>query len=229
MRKRIAILQSNYIPWKGYFDLINSVDEFVLFDDAQYTKNDWRNRNVIKTKQGLQWLTIPVTKVSLSQKIRNTNIANQRWQRKHWSSLRQNYSKAPFFDCYRDIFEHLYLSLNSDSLSEVNFQFIRAINQILGIETKLTWSSSFEMIEGRTARLVNICKQCGASEYLSGPAAKSYFDIDLAERENVKVTWMNYQGYPEYLQLYPPFEHSVSILDLIFTAGPDAKNFMKSF
>lgn len=227
--KRVAILQSNYIPWKGYFDLINMVDEFVLFDTAQYTKNDWRNRNKIKTAQGVHWLTIPVKHESLEQKIEDTKITDKKWNVKHWRTISQSYSKSKYFPDYKDIFEELYLGCNEEYLSEINYKFISAINAILGIQTKIRWSSEFELLEGQTEKLLGICKQAGAATYLSGPAAKDYFDESLAAKKGIKVEWMDYSGYSEYQQLHQPFEHGVTILDLIFNEGPNAHKFMKSF
>ena len=228
--KRIAILQSNYIPWKGYFDLINMVDEFILYDDMQYTRRDWRNRNKIKTPQGLQWLTIPVEiKGKYFQKINETKVSEKDWAKKHWQTILRNYSKAKYFKDYKDIFEELYLTCDEEYLSEINYKFITTINEILGIKTKLRWSSEFELVDGQTEKLLGICKDCNADIYLSGPAAKDYFNEDLAKQENIKVEWMDYSGYKEYEQLNPPFEHGVTILDLIFNEGDRAKEFMKSF
>ena len=227
--KKIAILQSNYIPWKGYFDLINMVDEFIFYDEVQYTKNDWRNRNKIKTPQGIQWLTIPVRQESLDQKIKDTKISDKKWNIKHWRTISQNYSKAKYFKDYKDIFEELYLTCDEEYLSEINYKFITTINEILEIKTKLRWSSEFELVDGQTEKLLGICKDCNADIYLSGPAAKDYFNEDLAKQENIKVEWMDYSGYKEYEQLNPPFEHGVTILDLIFNKGDRAKEFMKSF
>ncbi|MFX4267573.1 WbqC family protein [Aliarcobacter butzleri] len=227
--KKIAILQSNYIPWKGYFDLINMVDEFVFYDEVQYTKNDWRNRNKIKTSQGIQWLTIPVRQETLGQKIKDTKISDKKWNIKHWRTISQNYSKSKYFKEYKDIFEELYFNCNDEYLSQINYKFISTINGILGIKTKLRYSSEFELIDGQTERLLNICKECKGNSYLSGPAAKDYFDEELAKKENIQVEWMNYSGYQEYNQLFPPFEHGVSILDLIFNEGSNATKFMKSF
>jgi hypothetical protein len=226
--KKISISQSNYIPWKGYFDLINSVDEFTLYDDAQYTRRDWRNRNKIKTPQGLQWLTIPVdVKGKYFQKINETKISDKGWGVRHWQQIKQNYAKAKNFKKYKDIFEELYLSCKEEYLSEINHKFIIAINQILGIKTKIRFSSEFEIYGDQTEKLINICKQCNATVYISGPAAKSYFDEQLADKENIQVKWMNYENYKEYEQLYPPFEHGVTILDLILNT--DAPKFLKSF
>ncbi len=227
--KKIAILQSNYIPWKGYFDLINMVDEFIFYDEVQYTKNDWRNRNKIKTPQGIQWLTIPVRQESLDQKIKDTKITDKKWNIKHWRTISQNYSKAKYFKDYKDIFEELYLTCDEEYLSQINYKFITTINEILEIKTKLSWSSEFELVDGQTEKLLGICKNCNADIYLSGPAAKDYFDEELAKQENIKVEWMDYSGYKEYEQLNPPFEHGVTILDLIFNQGANAKEFMKSF
>ena len=227
--KKIAILQSNYIPWKGYFDLINMVDEFILYDEVQYTKNDWRNRNKIKTSQGVQWLTIPVRQENLEQKIKDTKISDKKWNIKHWRAISQNYAKTKYFKEYKEIFEGLYLGCDEEYLSQINYKFITAINDILGIKTKIRWSSEFELIDGQTEKLLGICKDCSADVYLSGPAAKDYFDEAIAEQMGVSVEWMDYANYPVYEQLHSPFEHGVTILDLIFNEGPNATNYMKSF
>lgn len=228
--KKIAILQSNYIPWKGYFDLINMVDEFVLYDDMQYTRRDWRNRNKIKTPQGLKWLTIPVdVKGKYFQKINETQISELDWAVKHWQTIKQFYGKAPYFKQYKDVFESFYFNTTETSLSKVNFNLIQIVNEILGINTKLRCSSEFDLVEGQTEKLLGICQQAGAGVYLSGPAAKDYFDESLAEKMNIQVEWMDYSDYPEYSQLHSPFEHGVTVLDLIFNEGLNANNFMKSF
>lgn len=228
--KKTAILQSNYIPWKGYFDLINSVDEFILYDDVQYTRRDWRNRNKIKTSQGIQWLTIPVeVKGKYIQKINETKISDAKWGKKHWRRICQNYIKSKHFCDYKEIFEELYLNSEEEYLSKINYKFIKTINNILGINTKIGFSSDYELIDGQTERLINICKQAKAAEYISGPAAKMYIYEPLFQKENIKLTWMDYNNYEEYEQLYPPFDHYVSILDLIFNEGSNAVKFMKSF
>jgi len=226
--KKIAILQSNYIPWKGYFDIINEVDEFILYDTAQFTKNDWRNRNKIKTNQGVEWISIPV-KHSISQKINEIEVLSNQWRKKHWRTLQQNYSRSANFDKYKAIFENLYLNNNETYLSVINYNFICEINKILDIKTKISWSLDYILEGERSEKLLNICKQAGANEYISGPAAKSYLNINLFEQENIKVTWADYSDYKEYNQLFPPFEHGVSILDLVFNEGENAKLFMKSY
>lgn len=228
--KKIAILQSNYIPWKGYFDMINRVDEFVLYDDMQYTRRDWRNRNKIYTQNGPTWLSIPVdVKGKYFQKINETKVSDLNWPKKHWPTIQQNYSKAKHFKDYNELFEELFLNCTEEYLSQINYRFITAINEILGIKTKISWSSEYDLVEGQTEKLLGICKQAGAASYLSGPAAKGYFDDELAAQEGIAVEWMDYSGYPEYQQLHQPFEHGVTILDLIFNEGPNATKFMKSF
>ena len=184
--KKVAILQSNYIPWKGYFDLINMVDEFIFYDEVQYTKNDWRNRNKIKTPQGIQWLTIPVRQESLDQKIKDTKISDKKWNIKHWRTISQNYSKSKYFKDYKDIFEELYLKCDEEYLSQINYKFITTINEILEIKTKLRWSSEFELVDGQTEKLLGICKDCNADIYLSGPAAKDYFNEEVSKAREYK-------------------------------------------
>lgn len=228
-QKKIAILQSNYIPWKGYFDLINIVDEFIFYDEVQFTKNDWRNRNKIKTALGIQWVTIPVLHKNLSQKIKDTEIANTNWNRKHWNAISMSYSKAKYFMDYKKLFEELYESLQTKYLSEVNYIFINQICKILGIKTKLSWSSDYKLIGGKTERLVSLCKQAEASFYFTGPSAKDYLDEELFKQEGIKIEYMDYSNYPEYSQLYGSFVHEVSVIDLIFNEGHNAASYLKSF
>lgn len=228
--KRVAIIQSNYIPWKGYFDIINLVDEFILYDDRQFTRRDWRNRNLIKTPQGLQWLTIPVqVKGRYDQRIDETVVSDRAWAQKHWKTLAHTYASAPCFSAFKARIADLYERSTSERLSEVNRSFLEGICQILGIETRLSWSSDYAAQGDRTARLVDICLKAGAREYLSGPAARSYIDEGQFVDAGIDLLYMDYAGYPEYPQLFGPFEHGVTILDLIFNTGDDATRYMKSF
>jgi hypothetical protein len=228
--KKVAISQSNYIPWKGYFDLINMVDEFILYDDVQYTRRDWRNRNKIQTAQGLKWLSIPVdAKGKYYQKISEAKVFDKNWNKKHWVMIRQNYSKASYFNDYKGIIEELYLNCHEEYLSKINYKFIVAICKILGITTSIRCSNEFKLIDGQTEKILGICKDCKANIYITGPAAKGYFDENLAKKRNILVELIDYSGYKEYKQLYEPFEHGVTILDLIFNEGPSAIRFMKSY
>jgi WbqC-like protein family len=228
--KTIAVVQSNYIPWRGYFDLINSVDEFILYDDVQYTIRDWRNRNIIKTANGPLWLTIPVeVKGKYFQKVKETVISDPAWFRKHWASITHSYSKAEYFPTYKELFQELYSQSEDKLLSKINHRFIVAICRILDIGTAITWSMDYKLVGDKTERLVDLCKQAGATRYLSGPAAKAYLDEDLFQHEGIAVDYMDYSGYQEYQQLYPPFEPRVSIIDLILNKGPHATTYMRSF
>lgn len=228
--KKVAIVQSNYVPWKGYFDLINWVDEFILLDNVQYTHGHWRNRNRIKTPSGLNWLTIPVyVKGKLSQKIKDTKIADNRWRTKHWKTIQQNYRNSKFFNLYKRTFENLYLGYEEIYLSEINYRFIKKICDLLGIKTKISWSMLYHTMEQKTERVISLCKSSGATMYLSGPAAKNYLAENRFKEESIELEYMDYSGYRPYRQLFPPFIHEVSILDLLFNEGPNATNFMKSF
>jgi hypothetical protein len=228
--KRVAIVQSNYIPWKGYFDLINLVDEFILYDDMQYTRRDWRNRNYIKTPRGREWLTIPVeVKGKYLQKIRETRISDPQWAQKHWKTIVHNYGRARHFRTHAEVFESAYLGYRGEMLSEVNRRFIEVVCRLLGIGARLSWSMEYPLHEGKNERLIGLCKAVGADHYLSGPADREYLDEPLFEREGIAVSYMDYSGYPEYAQLHGPFEHGVSIVDLLFNEGPEARRFMKSF
>ena len=228
---KIAILQPNYIPWKGYFDIIAEVDEFILLDCVQYTRRDWRNRNKILTPNGAKWLTVPViTKGLYFQKINATVVSQGDWSLKHWQMIERNYSKAKYFNDYKKYFERFYRSVDDKRLSYINFELIKIVCDILGIKTKISWSTDYENIDtSRTEKLMSLCRAAGGCTYLSGPSAKSYFDCSIAQKYNLKIEWMDYSNYPIYKQLHEPFEHSVSILDLIFNEGPNAKNFMLGF
>ena len=230
MIKKIAISQSNYIPWKGYFDNIAQVDEFVLYDDMQYTKRDWRNRNKIKTKQGLKWMSIPVeVKGKFLQKINETRVSDTNWSKNHIELLKQNYSKAK---CYNEVFsfiENLYKkAFQLKTISEINYLFLSEICAFLGITTKITFSSNYELLqEGKTERLLDLCKQLNANVYYTGSAAKNYMETVLFDKENIEVKYFDYSGYSEYNQLFGGFEHGVSILDLLFNEGSNARNYLK--
>ncbi len=224
---KAAIVQSNYIPWRGYFDLIRLVDDFILYDDVQYTRRDWRNRNRIKTSQGLLWLTIPVeVKGKYHQSIRETRIADLAWAEQHWKTLAHSYGRAPYFPHYRPILEELYLGCREPYLSLVNYRFLTALCSLLGIRTRFHWSSDYRLVEGKTERLVELCRQVGADEYISGPSAECYIVPESFTQAGVRLSWMDYQGYPDYPQLFGAFEPHVSILDLLLNCGPDAPRYL---
>ncbi|WP_232429239.1 WbqC family protein [Burkholderia ubonensis] len=224
--KRVAIVQSNYIPWKGYFDLIAASDEFILYDDAQYTRRDWRNRNQIKTPQGVQWLSVPVkVKGKYHQSIRETEIDGADWAPLHWKRLQQNYARAPHFERYADELEALYTSRTYGMLSELNRAMLTWVLRQLEIDTRVSSSSDYELHGDRTEKLLNLCVQAGATEYLSGPAARSYLDEKLFADAGVAVRWFDYPAYPEYPQQWGDFVHGVTVLDVLFHCGPDARRY----
>ena len=226
--KKIAILQSNYIPWKGYFDLIAAADEFILYDDMQYTRRDWRNRNQIKTPQGVQWLTVPVqVKGKYNQKIKDTLIDGSDWAAEHWKGLAQNYRRAAHFDEIASWLEPLYVDSTYSHISDLNRILIESICSYLGIKTIITNSSDYTLLDGKTERLIDLCKQAGASEYISGPSAKGYIEEHLFSNVNMQLTWFDYVGYTEYSQLWGEFTHRVSILDLLFNCGKESHRYLR--
>ena len=221
-------MQSNYIPWKGYFDLIAAVDEFILFDDMQFTRRDWRNRNKIKTPQGAQWLTVPVqVKGKYLQKIKETEIDGQEWASDHWKALSQNYRRAPHFEEIAEWLEPIYRENTVSYISELNCRLIFAINDYLGIKTKISNSWDYQFSEGKTERLVSLCLQAGATEYISGPSAQNYVDGRQFEEKGIKLTWFDYQGYRVYPQLWEGFIHELSIVDLLFNCGKASREYLR--
>jgi hypothetical protein len=229
MKKKIIVIsQSNYIPWKGYFDMIAAADEFILYDDMQYTRRDWRNRNQIKTPQGVQWLTVPVdVKGKYHQKIRETEIKGQEWAAAHWKTLCQNYGRAPHFKEISEWLEPLYLEETYSHISQLNRRFIEAICNYLSIKTVFSNSWDYMLKEGKTERLADLCAQASGTEYLSGPAAKDYIDEKVFADLGITLGWFDYEGYANYSQLWGEFVHGVSILDLIFNHGKDSIKYMK--
>ena len=230
--KKVAILQSNYLPWRGYFDLIASVDEFIIYDDMQYTKNDWRNRNRIRTAHGTQWLTVPVRRNTLQQRIRDTQVMDRRWAARHWRTLSQAYARAPHFEFGRSLLAALYTEAASlECLSDINLLFLAAICKQLGIRTRISRSSdyAYDPTADRTARLVQMLQAVGGTGYLSGPAARQYLAEQQMAAAGIGVQWMSYSGYPEYPQVHGvPFEPAVSIVDLLFNTGPAAAQYIRA-
>ena len=229
--KKVAILQPSYIPWKGTFDMVNMVDEFVLYDDVQYTKRDWRNRNKVKTAHGTKWLTIPITVKGIYPfPINEAQVSHHNWAAEHWKTIKQAYSPAPHFAEHEQQFKVVYDAVAAEThLAKINYAFMTLICNILQINTRITWASDYHASGNKTVRLVDICEKANADVYLSGPSAKVYLDESMFAEKGMAVEWMDYGGYAEYEQVYPPFDHFVSVLDLIFCTGADATKYMKSF
>lgn len=226
---RIAIIQSCYVPWKGFFDLIGRCDEYVIFDTAQYARRHWHNRNRIKTANGVEWLTIPVkSKGRYEQPIDEVEIEKP-WAEKHWRALELAYGRAPFYAALSPTVRLWYERAEKETrLTEINSIFLREIAQLLGLTTRITQDTSYPSPGTKTERLLGIARAVGANCYVSGPSAKAYLDESMFEAAGISVEWMSYGNYPEYKQLYGPFEHAVSVLDLLFNAGPDVATYLRA-
>lgn len=225
---KALITQSNYIPWKGYFDNMALADVFVIYDSVQYTKRDWRNRNLIKSPKGPVWLTIPVqVKGKFQQSIQETRISDTDWNRKHLDILHSNYKQAAGYLEVKDWLVDLYRNCNSEWISEINRYFLTEIASFLKIDVEFRSDQEFTLPEEKTERLVSICKTLTATEYITGPAAKNYMDENQFEQAGIKIMYSNYDDYSEYQQLHGAFTHHVSILDLILNTGSLAASHLK--
>lgn len=224
--KKVAVLQSNYIPWKGYFDIIQNVDTFIFYDDVQYTKNDWRNRNKLKTPQGTNWLTIP-TGGNLNRLICEVELEDTSWQLKHWKTIEQYYGKTSYYKTYKEFFQYVYLENQWQSLSQLNQFLIKKIAiDFLGIKTQFQDSHMYKIKGSKLERLVDLLQKAETDIYISGPAAKGYIDESRFKEIGIELQYKDYGGYPEYGQLYPPFRHDVSIVDVLFNMGADAPEYI---
>jgi WbqC-like protein family len=214
---RAVVLQSNYLPWKGYFDLIQSADVFVHYDEVQYTKNDWRNRNRVCSKNGVHWLTIPVSREAVKLKISEVRLPDPRWQDDHFKTLSESYRPAPFFSQIEPLLDEFYKRRTWTLLSELNRHCTERIASLLGLTTRFLDSKDFSLAGDRVERLVSLLQQIGATEYLSGPSARDYLagSERLFEQAGIRLLFKSYAGYPEYRQLHVPFEHAVSIVDVL--------------
>ncbi len=223
-----VILQPSYIPWRGYFDQIKKADLFIFYDDVQYDKHGWRNRNRIKTQQGCQWVTIPVYSKGVVEKglpINQVKINwSENWNDKHWRSIQQAYSKAPYFEQYSDFLEPFFQQ-HPEFLADFTIDLTMAIARQLGIaHTRFIRSSTLQAAGTRTDRLIAVLTSAGATHYISGPSAQDYIEEDKFKSAGISLEYMQY-NYPEYPQLYPPYDPFVSIIDLLFMTGPEALNF----
>jgi len=223
---RVAIIQSNYIPWRGYFDIIHDVDLFIFYDDVQFTKNDWRNRNRIKTSTGIKWLSVPVGQ-STSRIISDVVVIDALWQKKHWKTLQQNYQKAACFALYKDFFEDFYCGKVWTNLSELNQYLIKNIVNFLDIDVQFKNSCEYTPEGSKLYRVLDILKKANASVYVSGSSAKNYIQNEFFAEIGVGLEYKVYD-YQNYPQLFGNFDGSLSILDLLFNLGEDAKFYINS-
>lgn len=224
---RVGVIQSAYLPWRGYFDFIQSVDLFVVYDDVQFSKGAWRNRNRLKTPTGLQWITVPVRHRALAQRICETEIDYARdWRSEHRAALRINYARAPFLADARALLEPA-LAASPLTISELNVTLLRAVCGYLGIRTPIRMSSEFPTCGGRTERLITLLQAAGATSYVSGPTARAYLDEAQFARAGIALEYKSY-AYPDYPQQWGAFEGAVSVLDLIANCGPSARTLITS-
>lgn len=219
---RVAILQPGYLPWLGFFDQMYKSDVFVIYDDVQYDKHGWRNRNRIKTAQGMQWLTVPVLTMGQDNPLVKEVLINNKvdWRRTHLKTIKQNYSRAPFLNTYFGMFEEIY-SKEWKYLIDIDMTFIFTLMEELGLTTKIKFSSSLGIMGKSTQRVIDICLYLKASEYLSGDAAKDYLDESLFFQNDIKLEYHHYQ-HPVYNQLYGEFIPYLSVIDLLFNHGNES-------
>lgn len=226
--KRVGIIQSSYIPWRGYFDFIDSVDLFIIFDNVSYSGGSWRNRNQIKTKHGLKWLTVPVKSKSYGLPIDQVLIGKtlKSWQENHRQSLKESFSSAPFFQDAIDIWEAA-IAARDEKISSLNIRLITSICDYLEINTPIVESRKYAVKGAKTERLINLLKKVDGTSYISGPTAQGYLEEELFRSHNIRLEYKTYD-YPTYPQLWGEFVGAVSILDLIANTGKEAKQLIKS-
>ncbi|MEJ0055049.1 MAG: WbqC family protein [Bacteroidota bacterium] len=214
---KVVVLQSNYVPWKGYFDLIHKADLFIFYDEVQYTKNDWRNRNRIYTKNGLQWLTIPVEAHNVHKKISEVKFSSTQWQELHFKSLSLGYKAAPFFSQLNELATEYLINQKWEGLKDLNQFLIKKISGKIGINTEFRDSKDYILEGDKVNRLLNLLIQVNASEYISGPSGADYLlpYLDLFRSKGINVVFAEYPEYKPYRQLSQPFQQGVSILDII--------------
>ncbi len=222
---RVAVSQSNYVPWLGYFCLIRDVDVFVIYDTVQYTKDDWRNRNIVITRDGPKWLTIPVKKKGkFGQTILETEVLDGRWAQRHWKTLEHSYTRAPGMLRFGDDLANLYLAAAQTALlHDINVTFLRWALTALGIETKIVMAHELALIGDRKQRLISICEQLGAATYVSAPAAKAYLADDDFAGTGIDLQWYNYSHVPQYTGFNGVGDQPASVLDALMSLGEDTQ------
>lgn len=214
---KVGVWQSNYLPWKGYFDYINDVDIFCWYDEVEYTKNNWRNRNRIFGNNGLFWITIPVDRKYNSKKISEVPINNKKILNNHFKSIQQNYSKAPYKNAILNLLYPYLVENPSDTLSKLNHSLIESICKYAGITTKFVNSKNYILKDTRLDRLTYLLQQLNATTYLSGLNAKNYITGSENEFDKIgcKLEWKNYGPYLKYERSGNDYDDYVSIIDVL--------------
>jgi len=214
---KVVILQSSYVPWKGYFDLIHDADVFCFYDEVKYTKNDWRNRNKLLDKNGEFWLSIPISKEAVKKKISEVELPGNDWQKKHYSVIMSTYYSAPQKNVLKSLLDDIYLNNDWQHLSQVNQYSTKRIAEYMGLKTEFKNSASYNLDGDRINRLISLIKQIGGTEYISGPSAKNYLSGSetLFADAGIKLSFKNYGPYAPYSQNITSFSNHVSIIDLL--------------
>lgn len=224
---RVAILQPSFFPWRGYFDIIASVDMFIFLDNVQYTRSDWRNRNLIKTKLGTRWLTVPVQRTWPRLPICETLIDyTSPFYIGHIQQFREAYRHAPYLDCAIDLMGEAYRNKYA-TISELAIATTELTCRLLNISTPRLKASGLGPPGTKTDGLLAILKRVGASTYLSGPSADSYLDKATFASHNIILEYKTYE-YRPYPQLWGDFEGQVSILDLVANTGLESREHIMS-
>lgn len=216
----VMVSQSNYLPWKGYFDLVRRADVLVLLDNVQFTRRDWRSRNMIKTPQGAQWLTVPVrTPNGRKTSVSEAEISDAGWAQSHLRAIELSYRRTPYFEQVFDLLIEL-LDLNESYLSDLNERVLRGLLKFMGLDVVVRASRGPVEAVDPSERILDLVQQSGGTRYVSGPAARAYLDVDGFADAGVQVNFFDYPNYTDYDQVWPPFRHDVSIVDVLFHLGP---------
>jgi len=225
--RRVAIVQSSYMPWIGYFDLINSVDDFVFLDNVQYTKRDWRSRNKIKTPNGVKWLSVPIiTKSRLTQSIYDAVPDGNSWRSKHWRTIDYSYSGSASYHEYAAGIRECIMDESCISISEINQKLIKRISDLVGIRTRLHDARSFQCCEGKNERLAGICAELGGNVYVTGRKASNYLKSELFKSMGIEVEYFDYRVYGPYTQRWGGFVAGLSVIDTLFNIGPKTRSLL---
>jgi len=232
--KRVTLLQSNYLPWRGYFDFMAKSDEFIVYDSCQYTVNDWRNRNQVKTRDGVRWITVPViTKGRFGQRIADAEVVDHRWIKTHFSTIAAALGKAEHGKQTLELLGECYdVSAKTQSLHEINVRFLEAIHESFGFECRLTDDSEYgiETIAdlSPSAKVAELVRRAGGTRYLTGPRGLDYLDpADFATRE-IAIDVLDYSSLGPYPQLHGEFVDHLSVIDLLANVGSEAGSYLTS-
>ena len=229
MKKKIAIIQPNYIPWIGYFKIIKSVDEFIFLDDVQYTKRDWRNRNFINSHKGRIMLSIPVkSKKKYLQKINETECVNNEWKKDHLNKIKISYKNYPYFEEIFEILKKSYYKTNSSNLLVNLYNILFELMDFLKIKTNISFSKDMPSNKKKLDRIIEICKYKNADIYLSGPSASDYIDINEMNSNKLSLEYINYENYNyDVKNKKHKFIDKLSIIDLLMNYGKNSHSFFK--